>query len=80
MEAKMQNLLLGGGAAGTIILPQAITSTWPQLFSAIAPLTANTLPACTGVCGACGGSCVGGIGAAIWLGACAWKGRHAAKQ
>lgn len=71
MDAKAQNLVLAGGAAGTIVLPQAITSAWPQLFGAIAPVTANTLPYCTGVCGSCGGGCVGSIGALLWMGACA---------
>ena len=58
---KLANLALGGGAAATILLPQAITQTMPQLFSRLAPLTAQTLPYCTGVCGSCGASCVGSL-------------------
>lgn len=67
MQEKLQNITLGGGAAATIVLPQAVTSSWPQLFASVAPLTSGTLPACTGVCGSCGGSCVGSLGALLWL-------------
>lgn len=58
---------LGSGAAASIMLPQAITRTMPQLFSGIVPLAANTLPYCTGVCGSCGGTCAASIGAMAFL-------------
>lgn len=68
-------LALGGGAAASIMLPQAITRALPQLFSGIAPLTANTLPYCTGVCGSCGGTCAASIGTMAFL-ALAAKFKH----
>ncbi len=61
------NIALGSSAAATIILPQAVTRAAPQAFSSIAPITAQTLPYCTGVCGSCGGSCVAGIGVMAFL-------------
>lgn len=68
---KLANLALGGGAAATILLPQAITQALPQLFTRLAPLTAQTLPYCTGVCGSCGGSCVGSLTVIAFLAALA---------
>lgn len=53
---KLSSLALGGSAAAVILLPQAITKAVPQLFTRVAPYTAQTLPYCTGVCGSCGGS------------------------
>lgn len=58
------------GAASSILLPQAVVNTWPSIFARLAPLTSNTLPACTGSCGACGGTCLTGVSAALWLGYC----------
>nr|MBP7223742.1 hypothetical protein [Phascolarctobacterium sp.] len=55
-DNKLSQLALGGGAAASILLPQAVTKAMPQLFASIAPVTAQTLPYCTGVCGSCGGS------------------------
>lgn len=68
---KLANLALGGGAAATILLPQAITQALPQLFTRLAPLTAQALPYCTGVCGSCGGSCVGSLTVIAFLAALA---------
>lgn len=67
LNNKLSQLALGGGAAATILLPQAVTKAMPQLFANIAPVTAQTLPYCTGVCGSCGGSCVGSIGIMAFL-------------
>ena len=50
-DNKLSQLALGGGAAASILLPQAVTKAMPQLFAGIAPVTAQTLPYCTGVCG-----------------------------
>ena len=50
-DNKLSQLVLGGGAAASILLPQAVTKAMPQLFAGIAPVTAQTLPYCTGVCG-----------------------------
>ena len=58
---KLANLVLGGSAAATLLLPQAITQAMPQAFSRLAPFTAQALPYCTGVCGSCGGSCIGNL-------------------
>lgn len=66
-DTKLSQLALGGGAAATILLPQAVTKAMPQLFAGIAPVTAQTLPYCTGVCGSCGGSCVGSVGITAFL-------------
>lgn len=62
----LTNIALGGSAAATILLPQAITKAIPQAFANVAPLAAQ-LPYCTGVCGSCGGSCVGSIGIIAFL-------------
>ncbi|MGM9582926.1 MAG: hypothetical protein ACI3WU_04340 [Phascolarctobacterium sp.] len=67
---SFHDISLMAGAAGSIILPQAIINAWPGLFTKLAPLTSNTLPACTGSCGACGGTCLTGVSAALWLGYC----------
>lgn len=66
-KSQLANLALGSSAAATILLPQAVTKAMPQLFANIAPVTAQTLPYCTGVCGSCGGSCVGSIGIMAFL-------------
>lgn len=58
---KLTNLTLGSIAAAAILLPQAVTKAAPQLFTKLAPFTAQTLPYCTGVCGSCGGSCLGSL-------------------
>ena len=68
---RLANLALGGGAAATILLPQAITQAMPQLFTRLAPLTAQALPYCTGVCGSCGGICVGSLTVMAFLAALA---------
>nr|WP_304257365.1 hypothetical protein [Phascolarctobacterium succinatutens] len=60
-KTTLNNLALGGGAAAAILLPQAVTRAVPQLFTRVAPLTAQTLPYCTGVCGSCGGTCIGSL-------------------
>lgn len=70
VKASVHNASMAAGAAGSIIFPQAIINTWPDLFTKLAPLTSNTLPACTGSCGACGGICLTGVSAALWLGYC----------
>lgn len=58
---KLTNLTLGSSVAAAILLPQAVTKAAPQLFTKLAPFTAQTLPYCTGVCGSCGGSCLGSL-------------------
>lgn len=62
-DNKLSQLALGGGAAASILLPQAVT----KAMAGIAPVTAQTLPYCTGVCGSCGGSCVGSVGVMAFL-------------
>ena len=76
-NTTLNNLALGSSAAAAILLPQAITRAMPQLFTRVAPLTAQTLPYCTGVCGSCGGSCVGSLTVIAFLAALAQiKGKH----
>ena len=60
-HTSLKHLALGSSAAAAILLPQAVTRAVPQLFTRVAPLTAQTLPYCTGVCGSCGGSCIGSL-------------------
>ena len=67
LSDKLSSLALGGSAAAVILLPPAITKAVPQLFTRVAPYTAQTLPYCTGVCGSCGGSCVGSVGVMAFL-------------
>lgn len=66
-DTKLSQLALGGGAAASILLPQALTKAMPQLFTGIAPVTVQALPYCTGVCGSCGESCVGSVGVMAFL-------------
>lgn len=66
-HTSLKHLALGSSAAAAILLPQAVTRAAPQLFTKVAPLTAQTLPYCTGVCGSCGGSCVGSISIIAFL-------------
>lgn len=68
---SLSNLALGSSAAAAIILPQVVTRALPQLFTKVAPLTAQTLPYCTGVCGTCGASCVGSVTVIAFLAALA---------
>ena len=68
---KLTQLAFGSSAAATILLPQAITKAMPQAFAGIATITAQTLPYCTGVCGSCGGSCVGALTTMLFLAFCA---------
>lgn len=72
MKRNLKNIILAGGAAGSIVLPQAASKLYPQLLNAAAPQISAALPYCTGVCGSCGGSCITGACAAIWLGCCAY--------
>ena len=66
-----ENILFSGGAASTILIPQYLSQTAPQLFSEIVPLASRTAPYCTGACGSCGGVCLTGAAAIIWLAVCA---------
>lgn len=69
-QENLTSLALSSSAAATILLPQAITKAMPQAFAGIAPITAQALPYCTGVCGSCGGSCVGALTTMLFLAFC----------
>lgn len=76
-NTTLSNLALGSSAAAAILLPQAVTKAVPQLFTKVAPFTAQTLPYCTGICGSCGGSCVGSLTVIAFLAILAKvKGNH----
>lgn len=78
---KLTNLTLGSSAAAVILLPQAITKAVPQLFTRVAPYTAQALPYCTGVCGSCGGSCLGSLTVIAFLAMLAKiNGKHKEEQ
>ena len=78
---KLTNLTLGSSAAAAILLPQAVTKAAPQLFTKLAPFTAQTLPYCTGICGSCGGSCLGSLTIIAFLAMLAKiKGKHKEEQ
>lgn len=78
---KLTNLTLGSSAAAAILLPQTVTKAAPQLFTKLAPFTAQTLPYCTGVCGSCGGSCLGSLTIIAFLAMLAKiKGKHKENQ
>lgn len=64
---RLTKLALSASAAAAILMPQTVTRAVPQLFTRVAPLTAQTLPYCTGVCGSCGASCVGSISIIAFL-------------
>ncbi|MDO4920638.1 MAG: hypothetical protein Q4E64_02255 [Phascolarctobacterium sp.] len=72
MKRDLSNLFLVGGAAGSVVLPQALVKFHPQFLAAAAPKISATLPYCTGACGSCGGSCIAGACAVLWLGCCAY--------
>lgn len=78
---KLSRLALGGSAAAVILLPQTITKAVPQLFTRVAPYTAQTLPYCTGICGSCGGSCLGSLTVIAFLAMLAKiNGKHKEEQ
>ena len=64
---ERRDILMGAGATGISLLPAATAAVLPSLQS---------VPLCTGVCGSCGGGCVGAIGATLWIAACAWRNRQ----
>ena len=70
IKNNLRELYITAGAAGSVLIPQAMVSTWPSFFATVAPLPSNALPACTGSCGACGGTCVTSISMLLWLGSC----------
>ncbi len=84
MEAKMhdnlQNAMLAGGAAGSVVIPQALTQAFPQIFAQAAPIASQTLPLCTGVCGSCGATCIGSVFVALWLGGTAYVQRKKTEE
>ena len=57
---KRKNFLVGGLAAGAAMLPGWLINTIPVL--------GKNSGLCTGVCGSCGGGCIGGLGMATFLG------------
>lgn len=67
----MRKALLIGGATSSIIFPQYVVNSWPNLFLALTPSTRSGIPGCTGNCGICGGVCLTSISSVIWLGFCA---------
>ncbi len=79
MKRDLSNMLLASGAAGSVVLPQALVKFDPQLLAAAAPKISAALPYCTGACGSCGGSCIVGACAVIWLGCCAYLKKGDAK-
>ena len=67
---NLRDLYMTAGAAGSVLIPQALVRTWPSFFATVAPLTSNALPVCTGSGGACGGTCLTSISMLLWLGSC----------
>ena len=63
-----ENTICATLAAGCVTLPNLITQSFPSVFASIAPVAQGTLPYCTGVCGACGGTCLGSVGVLAALG------------
>ena len=70
IKNNLRDLYMMAGAAGSVLIPQAMVNTWPSFFATVAPLTSKVLPACTGSCGACGGTCLTSISMLLWLGSC----------
>jgi hypothetical protein len=66
-----QNIFYSGGATLSVLLGQAINS------NALGTYFVRTgVPGCTGVCGACSGSCVGTLAVVGWLGYSCWRQRN----
>ena len=63
-----ESIAYAGLGAGSIIFPNVIVQSLPNMLTSLAPVLQNTLPYCTGVCGACGGTCLGSIGIVAALG------------
>ena len=64
-DNKLSQLVLAA-----VLLPASsaqLLRSYATAFAGIAPVTAQTLPYCTGVCGSCGGSCVGSVGVMAFL-------------
>lgn len=80
MKNKLTKIYLAAGAAGSVLLPQAVARLYPQILAPAATNIANALPYCTGACGACGGSCLTSACAVIWLGCCAYCNKESAKH
>lgn len=81
--SNTKNAVMGAGAAATVMLPGAVGAVAPQLLQRMggvmngaAPVLSTALPGCSGVCGACGGGCLGGLLAIGWLGVCAAVGKE----
>ena len=70
MKNKLTDIYLAGGAAGSVLLPQAVARLYPQILAPVAPNIAHAY--CTGVCGSCGGSGLTSTWAVILLGCCAY--------
>lgn len=58
----------GVGAAAVSLASTAV----PTVVSALQ----QTIPLCSGVCGACSGGCVAAVCTVAWIGAAAWYHRH----
>lgn len=67
-----KDLLLSGQAASAVLIPQALTAAFPSLLPASAAPAAR-LGYCSGSCAACGGFCLTGISAVLWLGTHIYK-------
>jgi len=64
--SKQNDVIMATGAAGISLLPAVSAAVFPALRS---------VPLCTGVCGSCGGGCLGGVGALVWIACCAYRNR-----
>jgi hypothetical protein len=76
---KKTDWALGAGAAGAVVLPELAETMLPETFAVVAPVLSQSTSLCTGACGACGGSCLGALGALLWLGVCA-KVKHKVQE
>ncbi|MDY4920684.1 MAG: hypothetical protein SO119_06405 [Phascolarctobacterium sp.] len=78
MSKLTHDSLWGAGAAGSVLSGNLLSTT--QLVTALpfANTAQQVLPGCTGVCGACAGSCVSSVAVTAFLGLCVWKNKSKA--
>lgn len=63
-----ESMTYAGLGVGSILLHNLIVYSLPNMFTGLAPVLQNTLPYCTGACGACGGTCLSSVGIVAALG------------
>lgn len=78
MNKVLRDSLWGAGAAGSVLSGQLLSVSNIATTLSFATATQQVLPGCTGVCGACAGSCISSVAVATFIGVCAWQNKSKA--